>query len=144
MAVEKRKQQKKQDKPATAEKSNTAVETSNKPQELNPKTEHYEFGGPIGALGMIVGLPVIVLFFATCCDATGYPSQAFKDDWKSAVLSKLNKEFLSSLFDPYAFGVYVAFVAMLAVFSVALPGDQIPGTTLRDGTKLKYRMNGKK
>lgn len=141
MAAEKRKQQK---KPVAATEKSTATKVETKtPKELNPKTEHYEFGGPIGALGMIVCLPVIVLFFATCCDATGYPAQAFKDDWKSFVLSKLNKEFLFSLYDPYAFGVYVAFVAMLAVMYIVLPGENIPGTLLRDGSKLKYRMNGK-
>ncbi|CAO3608486.1 unnamed protein product [Mucor hiemalis] len=136
MAVQKRKQNKQQDKVAVAEKS------SEQPKELNPKTTNYEFGGPIGALAMVVILPVLVLFFATCCDSTGYPSQEFRDDWKSALLSKLNKEFLFSLYDPLAFAIYVGFVFMLALFYIILPGDHIPGTKLRDGSKFKYRMNG--
>lgn len=123
-------------------------QTQPKPQEtqvteLNPKTKHYEFGGPIGAVGMVVFLPILVLFFATCCDATGYPSQAFRDDWQSALASKLSVDFLKSLWDPYAFVVYVGFVTALAVFYVILPGDYIPGTVLRNGGRLKYRMNGK-
>lgn len=138
MAVQKRKPNKQQQDKSAANK----VEI-NKPTELNPKTTHYEFGGPIGAVGMVVFLPILVLFFATCCDETGYPSQAFKDDWKSALLSKLNKDFLISLFDPIAFLIYIAFVAILALFYLVLPGDNIPGTVLRDGTKHKYRMNGK-
>ncbi len=140
MAVQKRKQQnKKQDNPVVAEKFVEAKKTT----ELNPKTTNYEFGGPIGAVGMVVFLPVIVLFLSTCCDATGYPSQEFRNDWKSALLSKLNKDFLLSLCDPFAFVVYVGFVALLALFYVILPGDNIPGTQLRDGSKFKYRMNGK-
>lgn len=136
MAVQKRKQSKQQDKPAVAEKS------SEQPKELNPKTTHYEFGGPIGALAMVLVLPVLVLFFATCCDSTGYPAQEFRDDWKAALLSKLNKEFLFSLYDPLAFAIYVGFVFMLALFYVILPGDLIPGTKVRDGSKFKYKMNG--
>ncbi|GAA5804234.1 hypothetical protein HPULCUR_009721 [Helicostylum pulchrum] len=138
MAVQKRKPNKQQQNKATASK---AVVDS-KPTELNPKTTRYEFGGPIGAVGMVVFLPILVLFFATCCDETGYPSQAFKDDWKSALLSKLSKDFLVSLFDPMAFAIYVAFVGILALLSLVLPGDNIPGTVIRDGTRFKYRLNG--
>ncbi|KAI8075921.1 ergosterol biosynthesis ERG4/ERG24 [Gilbertella persicaria] len=119
-----------------------APQTSTQPQELNPKTTHYEFGGPVGAFGMVTILPLLVLFFATCCDKTGYPSKAFMEDPKSTILSKLSLEYLFSLYDRSAFIVYFAFVAMLAAFYVALPGDYIPGTLLRDGTRLKYRMNG--
>jgi hypothetical protein len=124
-------------------KSASIASSSQEPKELNPKTKHYEFGGPIGAVGMIVILPILVLFFATCCDATGYPAKAFLDDWQSFLLSKLTKDFLFSLYDPSAFAVYVGYVAILALFYVILPGDNIPGTVLRDGTKYKYRMNGK-
>lgn len=139
MAVQKRKPNKQQQQHDNATDSKVKV---TKPTELNPKTTHYEFGGPIGALGMVVFLPILVLFFATCCDETGYPSQAFKDDWKSALLSKLNKDFLISLFDPMAFLIYVGFVAILALLYLVLPGDNIPGTLTRDGSRFKYRMNG--
>lgn len=130
-----RKKQQPQQKPQ--ETSSTQV------AELNPKTKHYEFGGPIGAVGMVVLLPILVLFFATCCDSTGYPAKAFRDDWRSALASKLSVDFLKSLWDPYAFIVYVGYVAILAVFYVILPGDHIPGTVLRNGGRHKYRMNGK-
>ncbi|CAO0797012.1 unnamed protein product [Mucor circinelloides] len=129
-----RKKQQPQQKPQ--ETSSTQV------AELNPKTKHYEFGGPIGAVGMVVLLPILVLFFATCCDSTGYPAKAFRDDWRSALASKLSVDFLKSLWDPYAFIVYVGYVAILAVFYVILPGDHIPGTVLRNGGRHKYRMNG--
>lgn len=106
---------------------------------LNPKTTKYEFGGPIGAIGMIVGLPILVLFLVTCCDSTGYPSQAFREDWKSTLLSKFTAH---SLFDPSAFLVYLGFVATLGLFYVVLPGNMQDGTTLRDGSNMKYKLNG--
>ncbi|KAI8382992.1 ergosterol biosynthesis ERG4/ERG24 [Blakeslea trispora] len=112
------------------------------PQELNPKTKHYEFGGPIGALAFVTVLPILVLLFATCCDKTGYPSKAFMEDPLSVISAKLSPRSLISLYDRSAFIVYFAFVSMQALFYIILPGDLMPGTQLRDGTRLKYRMNG--
>lgn len=95
----------------------------------NPKTTRYEFGGPIGAFGMVVFLPILVLWFATCCDATGYPS---KNKWR-----------FDALFDLSALFVYVGFVGLLAVLYMVLPGKVTPGTKLRDGSRIRYRLNGK-
>ncbi|KAI9020876.1 ergosterol biosynthesis ERG4/ERG24 [Phycomyces nitens] len=111
-------------------------------QELNPKTTHYEFLGPLGALGMTTVLPILVLFFAVGCDKTGYPSQLLLHDPKAFLDKMMTAEYFGQLYDPLAFGVYVAFVAMLAIFSILLPGDVWPGSKLRDGTSLKYKMNG--
>ncbi|KAI7906769.1 ergosterol biosynthesis ERG4/ERG24 [Cokeromyces recurvatus] len=47
-----------------------------------------------------------------------------------------------SLWDPSAFLIYIGFVASLALFYIVLPGDYVPGTLLRNGNRLKYRMNG--
>lgn len=137
--VQRKKQQQKQVQPAQETSKKVVVEK----QELNPKTTRYEFGGPIGALGMVVGLPILVLFFATCCDETGYPSQAFMKDWKSTLLSKFTIDFMKSLYDPEAFLFYVAFVAVLAGLYFILPADVSPGAPLRNGERLRYRLNGK-
>lgn len=93
---------------------------------------------------MIVLLPILVLFLSTCCDYTGYPSQTFKDDWKNALLSKFTIDFLYQLFDPSAFLVYIGYVATLAFFYMVLPGKNASGATLRDGSVIRYRINGKK
>lgn len=132
-----------QRKKAKNEQPVAVSSSSEQPKVLNPKTQHYEFGGPIGAMGMIVLLPVLVLFLATSCDATGYPAKAFLDDWQSFLLSKLTKDFLYSLYDPSAFAVYFCYIAILAIFYMTLPGNNVPGTVLRDGTRHKYKMNGK-
>ncbi|KAG1176622.1 hypothetical protein G6F70_000817 [Rhizopus microsporus] len=113
-----------------------------KPTELNPRTTSYEFLGPIGALGMVTILPLLVLFLATCCDATGYPSRDLFVDWKGYLQHKFSVEQLFSLFDKQVFMIYCGYVAALALFYIILPGDNVPGTVLRDGTRLKYKLNG--
>lgn len=113
-----------------------------KPTELNPRTTSYEFLGPIGALGMVTILPLLVLFLATCCDATGYPSRDLFVDWKGYLQYKFSVEQLVSLFNKQVFMIYCGYVAALALFYIILPGDNVPGTVLRDGTRLKYKLNG--
>lgn len=127
--------------------TDTSKETETSPvpkttiqEKLNPKTKSYEFGGPIGALGMVVILPCVVLFFTVSCDATGYPSQVFKEDWKSLIFSE---KFLNSILDPSALFVYIGYMSLLAFFYVDLPAEIVMGTRLRDGSKHKYRLNGK-
>ncbi|ORX62955.1 ERG4/ERG24 ergosterol biosynthesis protein [Hesseltinella vesiculosa] len=112
------------------------------PEELNPKTTHYEFLGPAGALGMVTALPVLVLFFSICCNKTGYPSQLLIDDWKTYFENLLTVDYAKTLFDPLAFVVYVAFVAFEAILYIALPGDVYPGSLLRNGERLRYKTNG--
>ncbi|ORY95830.1 ergosterol biosynthesis ERG4/ERG24 [Syncephalastrum racemosum] len=110
-------------------------------QELNPKTQHYEFLGPIGAFGFVTVLPLLVLFFATCCGPSGYPSQDLLNDWRGFLAILTSREHLLTMLDWKAMAVYLAFVAVLAVFANVLSGDVIPGTTLRNGQRLKYRLN---
>ncbi|ORZ15084.1 ergosterol biosynthesis ERG4/ERG24 [Absidia repens] len=111
-------------------------------EELNPKTTHYEFLGPVGAFGFVTALPLLVLFLAICCNQSGYPSTLLLDDYKTYFERLLSGDDLKAMFDPMAILVYVAFVALQAVLYVGLPGDLYPGTELRNGGRLKYRMNG--
>lgn len=110
-------------------------------QELNPKTTSYEFLGPVGAFGFITVLPALVLFFACCCDATGYPSKRFMQDWKGFLFSEI---WIKRLIDPVAMAVYLGFIGFLVVLYYVLKADIVPGTVLRNGQRLKYRLNGKK
>jgi Delta14-sterol reductase len=41
---------------------------------LNPRTTHFEFGGPLGAAGMLIGLPAVTLAFSTLANERGWPS----------------------------------------------------------------------
>ncbi|KAL1935543.1 hypothetical protein VTP01DRAFT_4683 [Rhizomucor pusillus] len=112
---------------------------------LNPKTEHYEFGGPIGALAMIIFLPALLLLFAYGCDENGYDAfhrlyafgQRVADGQVS--LSDVYNAILS--WNPSTLLFYFGFVAQLVTFSTAMPGETIEGLPLRDGTRLKYKVN---
>lgn len=111
-------------------------------KELNPKTHYYAFGGPLGAFAMIVILPVLELFLASCCDQTGYPSQELFADWRGFLQSRFTISHLMRLFDFGAFFIYCGFVGLLALFYKILPGEDVHGTLMRDKTRLKYRLNG--
>ncbi|KAI9263194.1 ergosterol biosynthesis ERG4/ERG24 [Phascolomyces articulosus] len=110
--------------------------------ELNPKTTEYEFLGPVGAFLFVTALPLLVLFFSICCNATGYPSQSLFEDYKAYFSELLTVEMAKSLIDPIAIAIYLAFILILVIYSFALNGDVVPGTRLRNGKVLKYRMNG--
>ncbi|CAO3663389.1 unnamed protein product [Umbelopsis ramanniana] len=122
---------------AKKNQGSTKVDSS----KLNPVTKHYEFGGPIGAIGMIIGLPALVLFFATFCDATGYPSQNFWNISVDNLRVWLSWENVKNSINPWAFAWYFGFLINLAVMSVSLPGNMVDGTKLRDGRVLKYKIN---
>jgi delta14-sterol reductase len=92
---------------------------------------------------MIVGLPALVLFFATFCDATGYPSQNFWNISVDNLRVWLSWENIKSNINPWAFAWYFGFLINLAVMSFSLPGNMVDGTKLRDGRVLKYKINGK-
>ncbi|KAG0177081.1 hypothetical protein DFQ28_010911 [Apophysomyces sp. BC1034] len=111
-------------------------------EELNPKTTQYEFLGIPGAVGMCTALPLLVMFFSVCCNSTGYPSQLLLDDWKTYFSQLLTPDYIKTLYDPAAFLVYIAYVALLIAFYVILPGDIAKGTVLRNGERLKYKLNG--
>ncbi|KAI7905251.1 ergosterol biosynthesis ERG4/ERG24 [Cokeromyces recurvatus] len=106
----------------------------------NPKTTHYEFGGVLGATGMILFLPVLVLTFAYGCDKTGYnPLQrlyhfVMQFDINRMIDNLKNWHYGSALF-------YLGIVLQLAAYSHALPGEVVEGVPLRDGRRLKYKIN---
>lgn len=47
------------------------VATRGKPNAAAKKAVHYEFGGPVGALGIIFGLPAVCYGLVLFCNANG-------------------------------------------------------------------------
>ncbi|KAI9021757.1 ergosterol biosynthesis ERG4/ERG24 [Phycomyces nitens] len=94
---------------------------------------------------MITLLPSIVILFAFGCDNIGYTP--FHRLWAitcDLFAGRFEWEFLWSLVTSWkavALLWYAGFVSQLVTFSVAMPGDTVEGTLLRDGTRLSYKVN---
>ena len=125
--------------PAKSPKS--TAKSPKKPAAKNGDAHGFEFGGPPGAVGVMFGLPLVVylLFFACgrgAC-ASDVPSAL-------AALERLQ----SGLADPAALwsweaaAVVFGWVTIQAAMNQLLPGAEVEGVKLRDGSRLKYRMNG--
>jgi len=98
-----------------------------------PAPPHFEFGGAPGAAVITLGLPLVCFALVRFCHADGCLS-------------------LSPLAAPPPPAAAYASLAGLAAFCgwfvvclalhCALPGARVPGTLLRDGSRLTYKLNG--
>ena len=111
--------------------------------ELNPRTTHYEFAGPLGALFVTISVPFTTYaLYYTCSETSGGcppPLSSLPTTFIQAVTSL---DWWKSLWDTQAFLVYIAWWAFCIVAWFVLPGDWVEGTTMRNGRKLKYKING--
>lgn len=144
----------------TATRSGSASISKN----LNPPTTHYEyvliihvrcrkknnikyfyfrFGGVIGAAAMILLLPTLVLMFAYGCSRdSGYnPFERSYHLLTNFELSRITHELKNWSWGSSIW--YLGLVVQLAVYTFALPGTEVEGERLRDGSRLKYKINGK-
>ncbi|KAI8976037.1 ergosterol biosynthesis ERG4/ERG24 [Pilobolus umbonatus] len=118
-----------------------AVPSTSASKELNPKTTTKEFGGVPGAIAFITVLPALVLTFAYGCNKElgyhpFYRLYTFITNFDVNVIVNTLKNW------HYGTGIlYIVFILQLVVFSVSLPGPEVEGVPLRDGTKLKYKTN---
>ncbi|QEU59808.1 Erg24 [Kluyveromyces lactis] len=108
---------------------------------LNPKTTHYEFSGPVGALLISVFLPILTVILNQLIRPDYHIVGLFRNFSWIEVWNKVNP--LSSyLFDGELWTYYSAWFFSLAVLDVLLPGTKLYGVELRDGSKLPYKING--
>ena len=101
-------------------------------RQLNPVTTHYEFLGPVGAFFMSLGLPCVVLgLFIWCgresCSLLAYPT-----------LPRWGDVFHYS---GHALTVILAWFILQMLFSFCPIGRVVEGPTLRNGARLKYKLN---
>lgn len=101
------------------------------------------FGGVIGAIAMITLLPLLVLMFAYGCDGTnGYhPFHRAYNFFAHFDVGKITDELKNWSYGSAIW--YLVLVCQLAVFTHVLPGEEVEGVPLRDGSRLKYKTNGK-
>ncbi|KAF5617198.1 delta14-sterol reductase [Fusarium tjaetaba] len=113
-----------------------------------PKTPEYEFGGPIGATGIVFGLPILMqLLYLGCNDVSGCPAPALLDP-KTLTWQKFKEQtpwpkdgiwgFMSWEVTGWLFAYYFLSLVLYRV----LPAQEVYGTKLREsGKALKYRFN---
>lgn len=108
---------------------------------LNPPTTHKEFGGVIGAAAMILFLPTLVITFAYGCSReAGYnPFESTYHLLTHFEFSRLIHELKNWSWGSSVW--YLGIVLQLAVYSIALPGTEVKGERLRDGSRLDYKIN---
>lgn len=95
-------------------------DVANVDTQINPKTTHFEFLGPIGAFGVTVGTPATTYFLYYFLDpSSGGPIITWT-----------------------AFLIYFNWFSALVFLWFVLPGEYVSGSQLRTGAVLKYKING--
>jgi len=110
----------------------------------NPRTRGYEFFGPPGALFVSTSVPFFAYLLSLQCSerAGGCPRSwvELPTEFKTAVT---DPDWWKSLWDTEAFLVYFGWYAFCLIAWVILPGDWVEGLQMRNGKKMKYKINGK-
>lgn len=111
-----------------------------KPRAVTPTKPHFEFGGPIGALGITVVLPLVCYFLVHACNEDGCVEvgRLAREGAKALPGFPSHMPLASARGTVYALG-WMAFTVMAHVL---IPGAVKEGVTLPDGTRLRYKLNG--
>ncbi|KAG7666414.1 ERG24 [[Candida] subhashii] len=110
---------------------------------LNPHTKHREFSGLPGAIGITIGLPILITFFALVTNET-YSLQGINLDIPAIVaqLPQSKQAWIELCFNKSCWIVYLSWFFVLVGLDHILPGKIMHGVELRDGTRLEYKING--
>ncbi|KAI1919720.1 erg24, C-14 sterol reductase [Ophidiomyces ophidiicola] len=107
----------------------------------------YEFGGPIGALGIILGTPAIVYSFAFFCnDISGCPPPSLLHP-STLSIESLKAEIgwpqdgIKGLYDGHVMLCVLGYYALNLALQIFLPGREVDGEVLACGKRLKYKFN---
>ncbi|KAJ3316545.1 erg24, C-14 sterol reductase, partial [Gonapodya sp. JEL0774] len=119
--------------PRVRSKSHQTLSSKAPSDALNPRTEHFEFLGTFGAVVITIIFPVVVYGLHFACNEEGCPALPL-----SRVLDGMQK---ASLFDPAAFIAFLGWIAWFVLLFYILPGEWVPGTELRNGKRLQYKIN---
>eukprot|EP00740_Mantoniella_antarctica_P014235 CAMPEP_0181374646 /NCGR_PEP_ID=MMETSP1106-20121128/16147_1 /TAXON_ID=81844 /ORGANISM="Mantoniella antarctica, Strain SL-175" /LENGTH=431 /DNA_ID=CAMNT_0023492673 /DNA_START=92 /DNA_END=1387 /DNA_ORIENTATION=+ len=113
-----------------------ATRSKTKAQVVEKPTVHYEFGGPVGALGIIVSLPAVCYGLVFFCNA----DVCIRLNNLTATLPALPAGMV--LFSWQACAVYLGWMAYTTLLHLLLPGIRKEGILLPDNTRLTYKLNG--
>ena len=100
---------------------------------------HYEFGGPIGAIGIVLGLPIVVFGLYFICNENSCLTNPYTYDFNQAytwINSLITLDYKLALFMSFSWIVFHLILELI------LPGEEVQGVKLTNGTKLTYIMSG--
>eukprot|EP01031_Cornospumella_fuschlensis_P045032 gene45032-55086_t len=100
---------------------------------------HYEFGGPVGALGVIFGLPIVIYGLYFLCNDSVCLHNPLTFDWKGWLASLPT---VDKLFSWEATTIFLGWMGAHVLMERTLPGPSVEGTTLPNGQKLTYVISG--
>ena len=100
----------------------------------------YEFGGPMGALGVVLGLPAVIYFLYFVCNKELCVTNPMSFDWEAAWdrVPCCYKGFFST----EATLIFSGWMLFQILLERVLPGEVVEGTLLPNKTRLKYRLSG--
>lgn len=128
-------------KSSAPKRSPTPSKRKTKPvAETHDDSPHYEFGGPVGAFGTMVFLPIVVYGLVFLCG----PSECVGLSTLYAKLASWTAPTVDDVlgyFDLTAFLVVLGWFAFHVILERTMPCVVAEGVKLRDGSKLKYRIN---
>ena len=133
--------------PRANKKNNTKASEPAKsaPAKPNQTSEiHYEFNGPIGALGITIGLPVVCYLLVAVCNAKqGCVAITPFETSTSRLKAQVNAFWeRGSIATGDAAVAYLIWFVGCAALHLLLPGARIKGTKLKTGEQLTYKING--
>ncbi|CAH7688666.1 delta14-sterol reductase [Phakopsora pachyrhizi] len=111
--------------------------TPNQVDELNPRTNEFEFGGILGALGITITVPIFTyLLNLSCQPIVGGKLNSFE------TISKIQEVWNETrLFSHEGFNLYFCWYIYMVLCWAILPGRFVQGTVLRNGDRLTYKIN---
>ncbi|CRG85802.1 delta14-sterol reductase [Talaromyces islandicus] len=121
--------------------------TTTVPIQPVPEKRGYEFGGPLGAFGIVFGLPVLLYCFAFFCnDISGCPAPSLLHP-STLTWPKLKEEIgwpddgIVGLFDAEVTMWVLAYYVLFLVLQIFIPGQVVQGVPLACGGRHTYKFN---
>jgi delta14-sterol reductase len=108
-----------------------------------PKTQHKEFLGVPGAIGISLLVPFFSYFFDKGCSEQGCPPLPVTTFFKQGFIKYTTSlQPWLDLYDADAMKLYLAWYTFCVVCWFVLPGKWVEGLPLRNGKRLSYKING--
>jgi hypothetical protein len=127
---------------STLSKSKIIVEEPTIKQINDKKIEsfHYEFGGPIGAVGVIFGLPIVIYALFFLCNDKICMKHPLTFDWNNFIV--LMPKSIDEIYSHEALLMYIGWMSLNLFLERFLPGESVEGALLENGKTLKYTISG--